>query len=246
MLWRSGEQIIAQRDEAFVVIEHGAVSQRLEPRSSSDEDDLWRWAYLVVDDRLVERTTIQHAWDEERVHEERTVVGGLRTVDDDETRRIVKAALTIDAASRSELERADERRADARVATIIGAVDDLRLGVDAARAQRVLIERIRRWDDRRAAALLRTLIELARAHPDAAVIAAYVRGCLFACYSLESPEPSAAVPITPMPALARAIEAHANEIEVDADGQEQADAPRNAAALWNAAKALRHAAALLS
>ncbi|MBA3458734.1 MAG: hypothetical protein H0T46_02150 [Deltaproteobacteria bacterium] len=247
MLWRSGERIIVvQRGDALLVIDGDAVTRRLEPRTASDEDDLWRWEYLVLDSHLVERITIERGSQDARVHEQHTVVAELRAVDDAQTQQIVEAAMATDAVARAEHARSRELEGDARVAAIPHADDDLGAGADAERAQRALIERIHRWDDRRAAGLLRTLIELTRARVDPAVIAAYARGCLFACFAVESPEPVGAVPTVPNRPLAGAIEVHAAELEADAAGQEQADALRNAAALSRAATALRLAAALLS
>lgn len=243
MVWRSGDRLLARRDDAFALIQPGGTAATwFTPRSFSDEDDLWVTTFVVVGDELVERTVIER-YGVERLHGERVVVMGLRSVDDAESHRL--AATAFHAADAHDQVLA--READARVTAIPGSLDELGLGADAARAQRLLCKRIRDWNDPRAATLLRTLLDLARARPAPAVIAAYARGCLCACFEVEVPELRAAPATQPPPssALAREIEAHAAELECAADGQEAVDAMRNAAALWSAAKALRVAATLL-
>ncbi|MBK9030996.1 MAG: hypothetical protein IPL61_06620 [Myxococcales bacterium] len=247
MRWRAGELILARRDESFALIEPGGtVARWFHGRTFSDEDDLWVTRHLVVGDALVERTTIEHGGDPARVYEEHVVVADLRVVADAQVDRVVAAALAAADVAAAAHERARARVADARVTAIAGAEDELGLGPDLARAQRALCHRIRTWNDERAARLLRTLLALARARPGPAVITAYARGCLLACFEFGAPELIAAAPTAGHAALAATIAAHADELDQAADVQEQADAGRNAAALWSAARALRAAVALMA
>lgn len=247
MMWRSGEQVLVQRGEVFVLLQpDGAVAGRFEPKTSSDEDDLWVTLHRVEGDRLIERTTIQHGGLEERVYEEKAMVTALRLVEDEATRRFVDDALGADATAQEAARREQDRVADSRLAAIDGSMNELGLGADASRAQRALGERVRRWNDTRAAALLRTLVALSRAAPGSAVTAAYSRGCLLACFVHELPAVQSGGGRSVNPALAAEIEAHARSLDDDADGQDQADAPRNASALRAAAEALRVAVGLLA
>jgi hypothetical protein len=246
MIWRSGEQVLVQRGESFFLLDpDGAVAGRFEPRTSSDEDDLWCTLHRVEGDRLVERTLIQRSGGDDRLHEEKVVVTALRAVDDEETRRFVAAALGADATAQQAAQREQERLAEARVAAIDGALGELGLGPDAARAQRALGERVRRWNDQRAAALLRTLVLISRARPGAAVTAAYARACLLACFVDEVPSLPVGGVHSPHPVLSARIAAHARDLYDDAEGQELADALRNASAFRRAADALQAAAKLL-
>ncbi|MDP1829400.1 MAG: hypothetical protein Q8L48_39405 [Archangium sp.] len=246
-LWRAGEQVLVQQGQAFVLLDpDGTLAGRFEPRTSSDEDDLWCTDHRVEGDRLVERTIIQRYGGEDRLYEEKVAVAGLRAVDDAETRRFTEAALGADAAAQQAAQREREREADARVTAIDGALGELGLGPDAARAQRELAGRVRRWNDQRAASLLRTLVLLSRARPGPAVIAAFTRACLLACFLDDVPALPAGGVQSPNPALRAAVSAHADALEGDAEGQELADAPRNASAFRRAAEALRVAAKLLA
>ncbi|MBL0217875.1 MAG: hypothetical protein IPQ07_28850 [Myxococcales bacterium] len=246
MLWRTGEQILVKRNGTFVLIApSGEIAASFTSRSDSYEDDLWEWTHQVVGDQLVARTTIQHGGDDERLYKQEIAVDGLRAVDDAATRQFADAALAAADAARDAQQQADERAGEARVAAIPGGLDDLGLGEELTRAQRALCQRIRGGEDARAAALLRTLVKLARVRPSAAAIGAYARGCLCACYQNARELPATAEPATPNPELAREIEAHAKELDEEAEGQMAVDANQNAAAMWSAAAALRVAARML-
>ena len=148
MIWRSGEQVLVQRGESFFLLgPDGAVAGRFEPRTYSDEDELWLTLHRVQGDRLLERTVIQRYGGEDRLHEEKVVVNALRAVDDEETRRFADAALEADAAAQLAAQHEKDRIAEARVEAIDGALGVLGLGPDAARAQRALCARVRRWND---------------------------------------------------------------------------------------------------
>lgn len=246
MSWRSGAQVLVQRGESFLLLEpDGTVAGRFEPRTSSDEDDLWCTLHRVEGDRLVERTTIERFGQEPRVYEEKVVVAALRAVADEETRRFVDAALGADATAQQAAQREQDRVADARVTAIDGALGELGLGPHAARAQRALGARVRRWNDERAASLLRTLVLFSGARPGAAATAAFTRACLLACFVDDVPALPVSGVRSPNPALSARVEAHARDLDDDAEGQELADAPLNANAFRSAAEALRVAARLL-
>lgn len=246
MLWRAGEQILVKRNGTFVLIApSGEISASFTWQSYSDEDDQWEWTHQVVGDQLVARTTIQRGGEDVRLFKEEIVVDGLRAVDDAPTRQFADAALAAADAARDAQQQADERAGEARVAAIPGALDDLGLGEELTRAQRALCQRIRQGEDARAAALLRTLVKLAGVRPSAAVISAYARGCLRRCYQSAPELPEAQEASTPNPELAREIEAHAKELDEEAEGQMAVDANQNAAAMWSAAAALRVAARML-
>jgi hypothetical protein len=246
MLWRSNEYVVTVRDDLFFVISlTGEVITKLEPRSYSDEDDLWTWRATVEGDRLIQRTTIEGPHRDE-LYEEKVVATGLQPASDSATLLLVQSALAkADAAAeQARLER--ERAADARVDAIEGARSDLGAGPVVKRAQGALEERIRSWGDERAGRLLRTLIKLTRAGVSAEVLRAYSRGCLSACFAVDLPPLPGEAKLAPNAELAAELSARAKEVERDGDGQENVDALNNARALWTAAKAIQWAADHLS
>jgi hypothetical protein len=239
MLWRSGEDVLAQLGDGYVLIAPtGVLRARFEPSAFSDEDDLWHTTFERVGDTLVERTTIDSPYGQ-RVQQD-IVAAGLRSVDDEPTRRFVARALEADAAAGRER----ERIADERVKAIPSALDELGLGEELARAQRALAHRVRTWDDRRAAELLRTLDELAKSRPRPDVVTAFACACLHACFDLAVPPVPAAPAAAPTSALGLRLEDHARSLDTDAEDQDNVDAHGNAAALWKAAAAMRAAARL--
>ena len=242
VIWRAGDDLLVKRGDSFVVLApSGKVTAWHSPSSTSDEDDLWRTAQQVIGADLVERTTVDRWGGEERVHEERVLLRGLRPVEDEATKRFVETALAAadTATARAREERA--RVAHARVEAIDGAFEDF--GVE--RAQAALRRRIVDWDDERAADLLRLLISLGRARVGAEVLAVYARGCLFACFQAPGDASAQASGGARRPELAVELMALAGELEADAEGQELSDALQNAAAFRRAAHELRRAAQLL-
>lgn len=253
IIWHTGARLlVAQGESTFVLVDaSGAVADRFESGSFSDEDDLWRWEHVVVDDRFYKRTTIERYSGTDQRKEE-LLLEGLHPADDPETRGFVTAALASDRVARAAAVSRAERAADARVAALGVPLDDHELGVDLARAQTALIGRVRTYDDALSAALLRTLVLVVRARPSPAVIAAYARACLFACFDHRAdavPLPSdvdLAVPLEGTGPLADALAARARDLEAAADGQERADALHNARAYSQAAHAILVASRLAS
>lgn len=243
LIWRTGSVLVVELDTSYVVIdETGAVTGIFEPRSYSDEDDLWRWHHVVVEGRFLKRTTVETRG--ECRHEDELVLEGLMTVDDVATRTIVSAALAGDQAARAEARGRAQREGAARVAAIPRALEDHGLGEELARAQTALADRVRWYADPIAAALLGTLVALAEARPDPSVITAYARGCLHACF-VHTVAPVTAATAASHPALAAEIASRARDLEREAEHSEQSDASSNArtyragaAAVWLAAKAL--------
>lgn len=241
MLWRTGEQVLVQQGDSFVLVDAtGSIVMRFDPRATSDEDDLWQTTYQVVGDALIERTSVQHGDLEPRI-EDAKVVRGLRVARDPEAAQLAERG----AEDARATEARDAQRAEARLAAIPGARMDLELGPEVARAQAALCARIHAWDDRLAAGLLETLLELARARPSAPVLVAYARGCLLACFELAVPALVAATPIVGRPELAARLTARALELDAAAERQDAADARANARAYRDAAASVRVAAGLV-
>ncbi len=251
MIWRVGARLlVAQGESTFVLVDaSGAVADRFESGSFSDEDDLWLWDHVVVADRFYKRTTIERYGGTDQ-HREELLLEGLHPADDPETRGLVTAALASDRVARAAAVSRAERAADARIAALGVPLDERDLGVDLARAQTALIRRVRAYDDALAAALLRTLVIVVRARPGPQVIAAYARACLFACFddgAAAVPLPSVVdVPSAGTGPLADALAARARDLEAAADGQERADALHNARAYSQAAHAALVASRLAS
>ena len=242
-IWRIGERFLVERGPAFALVEsNGSVAQWFEPREYSDEDDLWRWTHVVVGDRFYERTTIER-FGRETACDDRLVLGGLVGADDRETRAFIAAALRADRVLRDEARLGADREGEARVKAIVGALDDRGLCGELARARDALAERVRAYDDRLAAALLGTLEAVARARPGAAVITAYARGCLLACFDSRVPELHDGE-IAPLPELASEMAERTRELQDAAESQEYVDALANARAYRRAAEAVGEAARL--
>ncbi|MFO0596161.1 MAG: hypothetical protein U0228_12675 [Myxococcaceae bacterium] len=243
MLWRSENRVLARRGDSwflftFLTAEEIA-TRRFDDSSYSDEDDLWITTHLVEGDAFKARTRIEGPY-ADRTPRDEVILTGLAPLDDEPLRERLLRHADDDRARAVALA---EKRADARVDRVPGANRPLTLeGAEVARL--ALVERVRRWSDDRASALLATLLEFDAARPGAAATSAFVRGCLLACFR----EPPAAVtgPATPHRALAARVAAHAVTLDADADGQERVDALRNASSLSRAADAMRLAATLLS
>lgn len=241
-LWRSDRLIVALRNETHLVFTlAGERIGAYGPRSYSDEDDLWRTFQLVEGDRLLERTVIERRGQPEP-YDEKVLATGLSPADDEATRALATRAFErldgdlVDAASEA------QRAALARVDRIAGARDDLNAGPLVERAQLALRSRVATWDDRHAASLLRTLIDLV--HERIAAVEPFARGCLFACFEYSVPEVPAP-PETPHAAFFERLTAHADKLDALANAQERVDANANAAAYGRAAEAIRSAAARL-
>lgn len=86
MIWRAGLLLLAAQGASFVVIDGaGATVSSFAPRTYSDEDDLWRWTYLVEGDRFIERTTVETRG--EPRHTDEVLLQGLVSADDPATSR---------------------------------------------------------------------------------------------------------------------------------------------------------------
>jgi hypothetical protein len=237
--------VLVQRGERFVLLDaEGVVVRTWKPSVVSDEDDLWTTEYFVEGDALVERVTVEgpHA---ERPRRNEPVVAALRTADDELTHVFVARAFAADDLKQVHAEAVRASQADARVAAISGALDDLGLGEDVARAQAALVHDVRVWGTERAAELLRTLVTLARTQPRPDVLAAFCNACLNACSGRGTPGLPRAEGSLPTSALGLVLEAHGRSLDEDADHQESIDARESAMALFRAANAMRVAARLL-
>ena len=239
--WRAGDRVVVQRGEAYLLLDaKGAVLERFAPRTFSDEDDLWITEQLFVGDRLIERSTVEHRG-VPHVRDEKVIAEGLVAIEDP----FVDAAIGADDAAQVKARQERARIAELRVTAIEGALDDFGLGKDFARAQAALLHRVRVWDDKRAAGLIRTLVVLARARPSEAVVVAFTRGCLLAAFEYGAPKLIAEQSPTPNPELAARLEAHAKSIDADSVHQSEIDARHNAISLGGAAVALAAAAKML-
>ncbi len=239
MIWRLGDQVVVAVGKALWLVDATGAIAKYEPSEWSVDEDLSRTTFEVREGQLIERTVIEH-WGSDRPDtiREYVVLDGLCEDASLELRRFADVALGDDAVVREEARLREERAADARVAAIEGALDEL--GVTSA--QQALVYRIRHYADDTSAALLRTLIDLARTRPATAALDAYVRACLLATFGAAPP----LVNGTPTPSpLAGIVAALAERIHRIGDGQSEADAPRNAEAYWAAAEALQTCARML-
>lgn len=243
MIWRAGSLLLISRDAWFVIMDGtGAVTASFESRTYSDEEDLWRWHYVVAGDQFLKRTTVET--NGESRYEDEVVLDGLVRVDDPATSAFVATALAKARVARDRARASADRDANARLAAIPGARDDYGLGAELARAQTALVDRVRWYADPVAAKLLRSLVAVARARPNASVVLAYVRGCMHACFMHGVPSHTVAIS-APDPALAAEIGGRAAELDREAEQCEASDALGNARAyraaaleLWVAADAL--------
>lgn len=237
--WLVGERIVAVTPvEAAIIEPSGAIAARYGERSFSDEDDLWRWRYLVVGDALVEQTVVERRGVPE-LHATRTIIEGLIPADDPAVQAFAQAALVGDDARAAAATAARKRELEANVAQQIGPL----AAPELVRARDALTTRIVRYDDPVARALVPTLGYVARVAADSAAARAFARGCLHACFADATDEDLAGEPIH-APELAAALVAHARALAQAADDQENVDAPNNARAYRRAAQAFQLAARL--
>ncbi|NUP06275.1 MAG: hypothetical protein HOW73_09475 [Polyangiaceae bacterium] len=245
-IWRAGTELLVADGEAFALIDAtGEVTKRLERRRQySDEDDLWTWEHVVENGRFIERTTIERFRAATVDVREEVLLEGLVPIGDDETFALVEAALVREANARKRSDTVTRRDAERRVEGIDGALDDYQLGTWFARAQSALIRRVRTYADEYAMVLLRTLVSVARAQPGPAVIRAYARGCLLACFERGElpalPEDEAAT-VHP---IADELMARALDLEQWGEAQSAVDARLNAETYSRAAHAVALAARL--
>ncbi|HEY8074045.1 MAG TPA: hypothetical protein VIF62_08050 [Labilithrix sp.] len=232
-IWRARDRLLVESTAKYSVLDpSGEVERRYAPHQVSDEDDLWTYEYAVVGDSFVERATVRHfastRTDEERILEE------LRAAEDDATRAFVVAALA----------RAKERRSDhERVKAIDGALETFGLGEAFSLAQAALIGRVREYGDHVAEALLRTLVAIGRRKPGPAIVAAYARGSLLACFARGAPELVDGPP-EDIGSLAVEIAARARDLAERAAEYQRAGATVAAEAYARAAEAIARAAAV--
>jgi hypothetical protein len=233
VIWRSGDELLVAHADAFWLVDGtGAIKTRYEPSRWGDRDGI---SYRVVDDELRADTTVS-----DRVNSV-VVLSGLVLDTDSDTARFVAMSVGDHVVTR-ESERTEARRAgDARVAAIEGAYDYFELGLDFARAQIALRKRVQADDCTLFAALLRTLVDLARARANPSAIAAYVRGCLIACNVRDVP-----------PLTVGKHESSSIAADVNARGRELEAEARRHGSSWDgnqyglAAAAVRAAARLLT
>ena len=237
-IWRAaGGFLVARGDGVFDLIDAtGALVRRFEPRTWELDGGLLGCSeYAVTGDALVDRGTA-----------DAVALDGLRRDDTPDALRFVQTALADLAVQHEEQRIRAELAADARIAAIPGALEDLGCGAETARAQRALCDRIRRYADDLAAALLGTLVELARARIEPGVVERYTRACLLACFvpTRDVDDSVEAAPVA-APQLAAALRARIDDLERAADGQESVDANLNAARYRRAAHAVRDALRLV-
>jgi len=212
----------------------------------SIEDELSVEAHAVIAGELRSRTLRTFSGSRETESNEKTLLTGLREVDDRKTLDFLEKALA------TEKQRVDDhaarlrREGEARVAAIPGSTTDPGLGADYLRAQEVLRDRVRFYDDALYIELLRAL----GCFGGGPALEAYVAACRHAAFDptvhgkeTASPKP-AATRGNPQD-LRKALDALQRQLLDRADRQEQADAPRNAAAFSKAADLVGKAAELL-
>jgi hypothetical protein len=249
-IWRVGlRYLVDEGDGGFALVDRaGAVVKRYATRVYSDEDRLWTWDHAISSTRFVERTKCARGSQAPEI-EAKTLLRWLVPARAPATRAHVAAALAADRAARDAREVNVVGDGVTRLAAIPGALTEHALGVHLSNAQRALQERVRRWDCPVAAELLRLLGEFAQARPPMAAVEAFANGCLHASFDPGARtyavlDGSLAVGGPPSPLAARISDCAAS-LDVRADGQEWADACRNAEAYRRAAAALRYAARAL-
>lgn len=242
MIWRTRTQLLAVVDDGFVRVDsQGMIVERYAPRIYSDEDDLWRWEYFVMEDRLIERTRIDGPKvAADRIVRDAVLLSDLVLTDNDADRAYIAAILSNDSAAREESRLRENQAAEARLAAIPRA----QLTGVLARAQGALEHRVRAYADHEAARLLELLAMVARV-PSAALHAAYAHGCLCACFERPEPPPIIDEPRIVVPALAAQLDDLAKRFHQLATWQEDIDARNAAVAYYNTSQALAHAAKLV-
>ena len=242
-IWRAGKDFLVERGDSYLLVDGtGAITKRFEPSSWVIEDEDGKVTYGVEKDALREYVHIHRPGNLD--HWEQRVVEGLALDDDPDVVRFITTAVGDDLVVREEQRLREERAAEARLAAIEGARADYRMGPLFARAQEALEARVYSYGDTTAGALLRMLIDLARANAHPPAVHAFARGCLHASFAhvpiadddAESvPAPELAAKLAPLVAL----------LDSNADGQEWVDANNNALEYRRAARAVREAIRLL-
>ncbi len=239
-IWRTGTDFLVEHDRGFWLVDaSGAIRCRYEATAWAIDDDAGSSTHVISGTQLRERT-IRATGDPI----DRVVLEDLQPDTDPETQRFITTVLGDADVAREEARLRNARAGEARIAAIAGARRDHGLGEDFARAQHALCEHVRAYDDELYAALLRTLLALARTRASRAAIGEYLRACLLACFAHDVPQPSGGTPVAAA-TLADELLARARELDDRADGQEWADANANARQYRAAAAAARMAAGLL-
>ncbi len=212
----------------------------------SIEDELSLQAYAVIAGEFREltlRTFYGREYRESR--EEKTLLTGLRDVDDHETLAFLEKALAAEKQQVDDHAARLRREGEARVAAIPGATQDPGLGADYLRAQEALRDRVRSYGDALYIELLRTLGRFR----GGAALDAYVAACRHAAFDpiVGRAKKSPASPGAPpgVRELKETLGVLQRRLLEQAEGQEQADAMQNAAAYRKAADLVAKAAALL-
>jgi hypothetical protein len=218
--------------------------------SWSIDDELSVQAYAVIAGELRERTerTFYGSRDQES-SEEKTGLTGLRDVDDRKTLAFLEKALAAEQLRVDDHSARLRREGEARVAAIPGATEDPGFGADYLRAQEVLRDRVRSYDEALYVDLLRTLGLLG----NGPALDAYIAACRHAAFDptvnrkKKRPKESATSQRnTAAPRkLKETLATLQRQLLEQAEGQDQADAPQNAAAYRKAAELVGKAVELI-
>jgi hypothetical protein len=239
-------------DYALVDPEQGRVVEQLEAWTQSIEDERWAAIHAVAGDRLEQITLIERYGADTIETRRRTRVEGLRAAGDPASRAIADDAVARHLAERTAARDRAAQAGNERVAAIAGALDDLGLGPDVARAQARLRERIAWYDDILSADLLPMLVDLAarcRAAPAALpAMSAFARACRHQCF--DKPEPAPARSATALDAgrdpIVQRLAGLEQKLLQHAEWQEDIDAGSTARSYRDAAAAIHEAAVLLA
>jgi hypothetical protein len=223
----------------------GKVTGEFHVSTWSIDDELSVQAYAVLARELRERTERTFFGSRDQESSEKTVLAGLRDVDDRKTLDFLEKALADEERRNDDHAALLRREGEARVAAIPGATDDPGYGADYLRAQEVLRDRVRSYDDPLYAELLRTLGRFG----SGPALDAYVAACRQAAFDPtvgRRAKPSAPRGKTSgRRDLQKTLNAIQGRLREQAEGQEQADAPQNAAAYRKAAELVGKAMELL-
>jgi hypothetical protein len=236
--WRAADgRVVAELgDGCFALIAGAEIARVLAPHDDSVDDDLYLFSYDVDGGALWQRTEVRTYGEDDRRRSDRVEIGGLAALGAREAPTPRDVVLAMDAR-----ERAAQAREDDVAARIEEAARAFAVPPALAAARRRLVERVVRWDDGVARAMLALVEELCRAPLPDGAIEALGAACGHATFAPRREDPPDGIAHG---ALAGRFGDAQRALLDAADVQEQADANLNAAAYRRAERWLRIAAKL--
>jgi hypothetical protein len=225
----------------------GKVTKEFKVSTWCIDDESSVSAYAVIEGELRERT-LRTFYSDSRpdLETETAVLTGLSEIEDLKTLAILEKALATEKQQIDDHAARLRREGEERVAAIPGSTTDPGLGADYLRAQKVLRDRVRSYDEALYIELLRTLGRFG----SGPALDLYVAACRHAAFdpTVNRKKKRTTKPVATRrhsAELRKALGALQRQLLDEAEGQDQADAPQNAAAYRKAADLVDKAAKLL-